>query len=188
MLISDDFQYSIEKSSIGIYLVEKLLRSIPSTIDIKNVEYDKTYQDIDIDLLRIYRDSTDEQVESIEVKSEFRFNAHYFFEYISNSNTKSLGCFYKSKADYWYYVFVLALEVHILPFEQVKQWVEDNWGRLERKVHPASQNQRYDTVGKKVFTKMILSEIPEIKVISLKEHVDEKVMEFARKYEITLPK
>lgn len=113
--------------------LEKWIKETKGGI-VTNVEGDKTYQEIDVDLTHTYSpDGKFPITKLIEVKVDsFHKTGNFFFETISNTNTGSLGCFMYTKSDEIYYYYPEARELYIMPTNEVREWFKRNMNRYKK--------------------------------------------------------
>ena len=151
----------------GVKDIEKYLLSLPETHSILNVEGHPVYRNKDIDLIQILKLG---KPIKIEVKTDTQhITGNYFFETISNNNTKSCGCFLYTEADFIYYYFIGIKELHILPLPEIRDWFIINQGRFFLKsagLTPAGMGE-YNSLGRCVPRNIALKENQNIKVVNL---------------------
>lgn len=116
------FKNSNKNAEIGAAEVTKYLEVTGWAVT--NVEGDKKYQELDIDLLA----SRNGETVTIEIKADSYGSktANYFCETISNTSKNTLGCFYATKSDYIFYYFLDTFELHIVPTEEAQEWLRAN--------------------------------------------------------------
>lgn len=93
---------------------------------VKNVENDKHFQTLDVDLIimKVFPPNTSPTAYMIEIKGDKYFKTNnYFIETISNMNTNSLGCFLLTKSDYIFYYFPNEKQLHIMPTKKAQEYV-----------------------------------------------------------------
>lgn len=129
-----------------IETIECYLKSLPSTTSVTNVESDKKYQVIDIDLLWEGVNKNNIPIKkSIEVKVDSYYHSgNIFFETISNDNKNSKGCMLVSKADYLFYFFPDIKLLYSFKLEEFKNWTLTNKHRFKMK---QCKNPTYNSYG-----------------------------------------
>lgn len=145
----------------GSAFIEQYLYSKSSVSKVINVEDFPKYQKADIDLVVEMKDDSSYTVE-IKVDQHFETTQNYFFETISNDVHNSLGCFLKSEADFFFYLFPQK-ELHIFALEPAKQWFLKNKDFFKERF---VQNQNYKSKGSLVPRKKFISE-NEVRVIKI---------------------
>lgn len=136
--------------------IEAFLLSLPGTVKVTNVEKDKMYQGIDIDLLWYVRSTKTGQIvkKTIEIKGDrYYHTGNYFFETISNSSKNTPGCFLITEADYVFYYFVEQKELHILPTTETRDWFlrnEKKFAEAQTSTSSANKKLLYKSFGRKV--------------------------------------
>lgn len=116
------FKNSNKYAEIGAVEVTKYLETTGWTVT--NVEGDKEYQSLDIDLVA----SRAGETVTIEIKADNYGSKtdNYFCETISNTSKNTLGCFYSTKADYIFYYFLDTFELHVIPAIEAQEWLRAN--------------------------------------------------------------
>lgn len=135
--------------------IEEFLWGLPGTMKVVNVEKDRMYQGVDIDLLWYVRSKKDGKIvkKAIEIKGDrYYHTGNYFFETVSNTNKNTPGCFLITESDYIFYYFVDQKELHIIPTVETRQWFLENQNRFsESKTSTSSANGLlYASLGRKV--------------------------------------
>ncbi|WP_162053381.1 hypothetical protein [Pontibacter pamirensis] len=152
--------------------IEALLRRQPATVEVINVESDPSYREKDIDLLwnRKLDDGSIKTI-SIEVKGDRWYKTgNYFFETCSNEGKGTPGCFMYTEADYVYYYFVNAKELHVLPMPATRDWFKNHIADFSEKKTstPVGNGKSYVTVGRLVPRCLVAAEVAGVKVLKLK--------------------
>lgn len=152
-----DFDGRYDVSKIAIDKVNDYLSSLNETIDIINVEDDKSFQKLDIDLVQV----TKKDVINIEVKSDTYDSGNFFFETISNATKETEGCFMYTRADYLYYYFTKSSTVYILPMPNTREWFIRNKSRFKEKKLATKERGKvlYYSYGFPVSIKTVLEEV-----------------------------
>jgi hypothetical protein len=92
--------------------IEEWLRGLSQTLDVRNVEDDPTYQQVDVDLLW----TTQKASYRVEIKGDrLHKTGNFFFETVSNAQKGTPGCFLYTEADLLFYYFVEPGHLYILP-------------------------------------------------------------------------
>lgn len=103
--------------------IEAFLRSLPYTLGVINVEDDKDYQKIDVDLLWVYKWRNQELLKKVEIKGDrYYWTGNYFIETISNKERNNPGCFMYTEADYLFYYFADTKELNVMPMPDARKW------------------------------------------------------------------
>ncbi|MGE5438038.1 MAG: hypothetical protein ACM3O3_12565 [Syntrophothermus sp.] len=123
----------VNVANIGTKIISNYLLSRDNTIKLINVEKDKKFQSIDIDLLLISNVDNNVELSTIEIKVDTYDTGNYFFETISNMNKNTDGCFLYSQAKWLYYYFLNTDELHIFEFSNIRLYLKDNYKRFESK-------------------------------------------------------
>lgn len=137
--------------------IESYLKSLPSTTSVINVEDDKHYQKIDIDLLWKGKNQNNmELTKSIEVKVDsYHHSGNIFFEVISNDNKNSQGCMLVSEADYLFYFFPEIKLLYSFKLSKFKEWTLINKHRFKIK---KCKNPTYNSWGYLIPRKILETE------------------------------
>jgi len=168
MVKSYTFEEKDSFSKKGIEIVSSYLRIAKETIEVRNVESDPNYQKNDIDIVWIYREQGDNFIVSIEVKTDSYTTGNFWFETISNEELKTIGCFFKSKAEYLFYYFTELDCLYIIHLKTAQSWLKENVSRFkESRTTTKNNNNQYThtTVGRLVPINVIIREIYGITII-----------------------
>jgi hypothetical protein len=135
--------------------IETFLLSLPDTVKVVNVEKDRNYQSLDIDLLWYVRSRKTGKIikKTVEIKGDrYYHTGNYFFETVSNTTKNTPGCFLITEADFVFYYFVDQKELHILPTEETRKWFLDNLHRFKEAKTSTSSSKGllYTSLGRKV--------------------------------------
>ena len=152
---------------IAIEDVTKWLQTLPITLYVENVELDKEYQQMDIDLIW-HRKAMISL--SIEVKGDnYNTTGNYFFETVSNSSKSTQGCFLYTQAKYLFYYFIYTRQLHILEMQKVKRWFINNQSRFMSKFPSTAINngELYCSEGKIVPIHIVKREVGITKIIEI---------------------
>lgn len=116
------FKNSNQYAEVAAAEISKYLESTGWIVT--NVEEDKYYQALDIDLVA----SKDGETCTIEIKADnYGFKTdNYFCETISNISKGTLGCFYATQSDYIFYYFLDTYQLHIIPTAEAQEWLKVN--------------------------------------------------------------
>jgi len=147
--------------------VTKYLLSLDETQRVENVEGIAAYQAIDVDLLWFARNG---RVVQIEVKGDrYHQTGNYFFETVSNQQRGTPGCFLYTEADYLFYYFVDAGELHVLPMPDVRDWFIAHMEEFrERETStPTRRGESYITVGRLVPRNQVKQQFSNVNVRKL---------------------
>lgn len=117
-----EFSKDLVKSKLETEKLMNFLKDHKSFKAFKNVEDDKRFQDADIDFLVKIKG----KVKSVEVKVDSYTSGNFFFELISNVKADTLGCVFKSKADFWFYYFSNYKKVYIFKTKDMQEYVKLN--------------------------------------------------------------
>jgi hypothetical protein len=155
----------------GSQNIEKFLYSYPGTTNVINVEKDKEYQKIDIDLVWEFLHKGKLITKLIEIKVDTYENTpNIACETISNTTKNTLGCFRYTKADYILYYFIKTGELFFINIKEVQPWFEKNFEYF-REVStrtPFSNGKGFYTTKCRLLPKKtLLKEFPKTKVINL---------------------
>lgn len=139
-----DFKTSNELGKIGEEITEKYLDQSNKVKSYINVTKNKKYQNKDIDFIV---KTNKQKIITIESKADQWDTSNIFFETISNIEKNTLGCMYKTEADYVFYYFIAFKELYILKREPYVNWFKKEhlylWGCRDKKVN----NKAYDSNG-----------------------------------------
>lgn len=158
--------------------VTTFLESLPSTRWVKNVEMDKAFQKMDVDLLWCYEKDGAEFVRKVEVKGDrYCESSNFFFEVISNTNKMTPGCFMYSEADYFFYYFPDTKELNILPLKRVRNWFiehENEFKEVYLKTNGNSSKTLYQTKGRIVSKSRVRKEVSGVRTIDISPYLLKK--------------
>ncbi|WP_299510045.1 hypothetical protein [uncultured Rummeliibacillus sp.] len=172
------FSYSMNEADNIAQLaykdIEKYLKHFDVTDEVIDVQNDKRFQSLDIDLLWKRTVNGNKETIKIEIKGDrWHRTGNYFFETISNNNKNTPGCFMYTEADYIFYYFLEIKELHILPMPTTRNWFVLHQDDFEEKATstPGANGQiAYKTIGKLVPKKTLHDnkKLPfQIKVVKL---------------------
>ena len=166
--------FSIAKQSA--FEIEKYLNKLDIVTRVQNVELDKEFQIIDVDLLVDYKDNGIIRTDKIEIKGDtYEKTGNYFFETVSNASKKTMGCFLYTQCDYLYYYFINIKELHILKMNDVRDWFLINPKKFATKqVYTKCEHGCYMTIGKVVPIHMVQKQVG-VKIIDISEYLVDKV-------------
>ena len=143
---SYNFNQCYEVSKAAISKVTRWLMEQKTIISVINVEDDKRFQELDVDLLAIMDDST---CKLIEVKTDRYDTGNFFLELISNVEKDSRGCILQTKSDYVFYYFTKIHKLYILSTYYLQKWLIDNHTHYNKKTVKTflSNGGSYHTIG-----------------------------------------
>ena len=146
--------------------IESYLYALPSTLNVINVENDKKYQILDIDLLWEGVNKSNVYItKSIEVKIDsYSKSGNIFFETISNDNKNTKGCMLVSKADYLFYFFPDTRILYSFKLKDFKNWTLSNKHRFKIK---KCKNPTYNSWGYLIPRNILENEFNSMKKIIL---------------------
>lgn len=162
------FKNSNNYAEVGAAEVTKYLEETGWTVT--NVEADKEYQALDIDLVA----EKDGETVTIEIKADNYGSktANYFCENISNTSKNTLGCFYATQADYIFYYFLDTFELHVIPTKEAQEWLRANESRYRThsvKTTGAKGEYWYSNQGRLV-RRTDLQKAVDVQVIDFKQY------------------
>lgn len=140
--------------------IESWLSSLPETVSIDNVEDNREYQKLDIDLIWTTTDGS----YKIEIKGDrYHKTGNFFLETHSNKERNTPGCFIYTEADFVFYYFVTSRVLYQLPMAETRKWFMENINRFrERSTTTKVGNSYYTTVGRLVPIKVAMEEVANI--------------------------
>ncbi len=173
------FKDQADSAKKGIDISCGYLKSLPSHVEIINVESNSEYQDKDIDLIWKYENAEKRLCEcAIEVKTDSYTTGNFWLETISNDVRNTEGCFLKSKADYFFYYFEKLDILYIIPLKSAKEWLVGNLNRF-RESKTSTKDKKsgthlYHTIGRIVPIETLKKElkISEIREVSKRAYRD----------------
>lgn len=153
-----DYASRNDISKIAIDKITKHLFGSVYTRDIINVEDDKRFQELDIDLICVYKNGPPD---NIEVKCDTYDSGNFFFETISNSSKGTEGCFMYTLADKLYYYFEKRDSFYILPMPETRNWFIENRYRFKEKELATRRGGKvlYYSYGYTVPIKKVIKEV-----------------------------
>ncbi|MDZ7704105.1 MAG: hypothetical protein U5L04_06435 [Trueperaceae bacterium] len=146
----------------GAKQIEAWLSSLGVTAKVENVEDDKQYQDIDVDLIwYTHRNPAGYKVE-VKVDSYYR-TGNFFFETFSNVERGTPGCFLYTEADLVFYYFPEVRRLFILPMPATRNWFVEHRERFRvRDTRTGVGNDYYTTRGCLVPRREVLAEVDDV--------------------------
>lgn len=137
-----DFKQSLVLGEQGEGIILDWFKNRNKTSEVLDVRGNPKYRADDIDF--IIKDKNGSS-RSIEVKTDSYKSGNFFYETVSAVETQSLGCMYKSKADYLVYYFINENKFYVIDFEEFNNWMS----KLIAERNPYAKfkqfkNNRYD--------------------------------------------
>ena len=173
-------EYTMEETSVvgegGVEDCKKYLKALPKTIDVIDVQSDKTFQKADVDLLWHEKYSFEDSLAEtwIEVKADrYHYTGNYFFETISNVQKNTPGCFMYTQAKLLFYYFEEQKELHSLWVEPIRKWFIENIESFpEKTLRTKVGDSYYESKGRLVNRDLVLKTFPNnSKVINLEKYL-----------------
>lgn len=158
-------------------LIIDFCKTLPSFYKIQDVHADMCWRDKGVDIILWYKDTQDNIHKTlIDVKGDTYNTGNFYFEYYSDEANQTPGCFIKSYADWFYYYFWETELLYCLPLPKVRKWWETNRNRFKdkRTKISSSHGRTWNSCGSCVPIATVLEEIPNIRIIDLKEYNKEK--------------
>lgn len=146
--------------------IEAWLKKNPITREVRNVEDDRRYRQLDIDLVW----KTTEGDETIEIKGDtYHTTGNFFFETLSNRERNTLGCFMYTEADFVYYYFVTIKKLYVLPMPKIRIWFQEHMNEFRERATEtaAGRDSFYTTVGRLVPIARVLKDFPDLIIHTL---------------------
>lgn len=180
--MNNGYSYSMSEAvnvaDIAYNDIENYLKRFNETLNIINVENDEYYRSKDIDMIWERKINNVIQRITIEIKGDrYHHTGNYFFETVSNDQKNTPGCFLYTEADYLFYYFVFAKELHILPMPATRNWFLENEYRYTKITKTSTVDNfgkfMYNTLGKLVpKVDVRAAEIEGMKIVKLKKSID----------------
>lgn len=142
-----NFSNSINTGKRGEELIKNWLNENPKISRVEDVTEVKRFQNKDIDLIAY---DLNGNPMTIEVKNDQYTSGNFFFETMSSIEAGTLGCMYKTEADYIFYLFEVTGELYILDRLKFIKWFETNKNKfIEKEVKNYRRNGKdtYTTQG-----------------------------------------
>lgn len=151
----------LQVAQIAASDIEAWLKENPETLEVKNVEANPEFQQIDVDL--IWTTKTGEF--KIEIKGDrWHKSRNFFFETASNKEKNTPGCFLYTQADYLFYYFIEPRILYVLPMLATRQWFNVCQNRFrERETRTRVGDSYYTTVGRLVPIAVVRLEVSGVK-------------------------
>lgn len=168
-------EYTMESrvsvSDVAVSMVTKYFHTLGYVV--QNVENDPAYRSIDIDLVVYKKGST--VTYTVEVKGDtYSKTGNIFFETVSNKGKSTPGCLLYTEAQYVFYVFVDSGRTIIMRPADVKKWFLANQNDFKvRTVKTKVKSSHYETEGRLVPIKRLLSDVPSTQEIQLSKAENE---------------
>lgn len=120
-----DFSGRDKLGKIGEAVCQEYLKTWSCVENIENVRNNKEYQKKDIDIVMTLKDN---QIVTVEVKTDSYKSGNMFYEMIANDVTNEIGCFEKTEADFIFYYFINPelRKAYIFNVEYLRDWVHKN--------------------------------------------------------------
>ena len=117
-----DFSGRDKLGKIGEAVCQEYLKTWSCVKNIENVRNNKDYQKKDIDIVMTLKD---EQVVTVEVKTDSYISGNMFYETISDDVKNEVGCFEKTEADFIFYYFINPQyrKAYVFNTEYLRDWV-----------------------------------------------------------------
>lgn len=161
-----------ERNSIaarGARQIEAWLSSLGVTVEVENVEGDRQYQDIDVDLVWYTHRKPEGYKVEVKVDSYYR-TGNFFLETFSNVEIDTPGCFLYTEADLVFYYFPEVRHLFILPMPETRDWFVEHRDRFEvRDTRTSVDNGYYTTRGCLVPRRAVLAEVANVREYRLPE-------------------
>ena len=163
-------KYTMEETAAvgeeGVEDCKKYLKSLSKTVNVYDVQGNKEFQIVDVDLLWYERYSHKEgrcRETWIEVKADRQYKTgNYFFETVSNKDKNTPGCFMYTKAKYLFYYFIDQKELHVLEVEPVREWFKENIELFTEKSTSTKVGDGFDpSKGRLVKRDLVLETFPD---------------------------
>jgi len=150
---SYEFEEQNSYSKLGIKHSCEYLNAFHKTVKVINVENNKNYQDRDVDLIWVtFSLEKGTEVWEIEVKIDSYTTGNFWLETISNDKTNSEGCFFKSKAKWYFYYFDKLDVLYIIPLHPAQEWLKQNFKKFKSSTtstkNKVTKKILYNTVGR----------------------------------------
>ncbi|MEG1502271.1 MAG: hypothetical protein RR370_02670 [Synergistaceae bacterium] len=148
---------------LGEDIIYQYLCKMPTVKEIKDVRNDKEYQKKDIDYILVMNTG---QERTVEIKTDSYISDNIFFETMSAKETNSIGCMYKTEAEWLLYYFLRTKELYILKMPDYRNWVDENISRFQkRKIGNwrRGQGKTYTSEGRLIPKQILESEFKNLK-------------------------
>jgi hypothetical protein len=141
--------------------IEAWLWSKPETVNVRNIELEPAFQQIDVDLIWVTQNSS----YKVEIKGDrWHKTGNFFFETHSNKEKGTPGCFIYTQADWLFYYFVSLQTLYMLPMPATRDWFITNINRFqERSTRTSVGISYYTTVGRLVPIAVVMTEVPSVR-------------------------
>ena len=141
--------------------IETWLWRKPESVNVRNVESEPAFQQIDVDLIW----TTHNDSYKVEIKGDrWHKTGNFFLETHSNFEKGTLGCFIYTQADYLFYYFVTPRTLYMLPMPATRDWFVACLNRFrERSTTTPVRGSYYTTVGRLVPITVVLQAVPGVK-------------------------
>lgn len=148
-------------SKLAATNIEAWLWSKPETVNVRNIELEPAFQQIDVDLIWVTQISS----YKVEIKGDrWHKTGNFFFETHSNKEKGTPGCFIYTQADWLFYYFVSPQTLYMLPMPATRDWFLTNINRFqERSTRTPVGNSYYTTVGRLVPIAVVMTEVPGVR-------------------------
>lgn len=158
----------------GTAEIVQVLSRKSETLAVINVEKDKDFQKIDVDLIWVYKYRGKVHTKFIEIKVDtYAQTGNYFIETVSNEKKQTKGCLLYSKAHYLFYYFIETKELNIIPMEKCRNWILANMNKfVEKKLKTQVGQDGYTSRGRLVPKKILNQSVPGVKTIFLTKYLN----------------
>lgn len=160
----NSFPYQNSIASKAATEIDTFLRSRKNIFDVINIEKDKQFQRKGIDLLCFICKSKTLKTKSIEIKADTHtYTNRYFIEVIGNDSKGTPGGMLYTIADYIFYYFINAKELHVIERIPLQKWICNNGKNLNYREVPTvdeNNNVLYNTIGTYVSREVFKDTVP----------------------------
>lgn len=122
----EKFNKDLNRGKVGEDVVKEYLNSLEWVEDVEDVREEIKYQKEDIDFVVKTSYNIEVKTDSLAHKT-----GNLAYEYISNKNYNSVGCFEKTKSDFIYYYLTESKELYIINTLSLQNYVAENKNNLK---------------------------------------------------------
>lgn len=168
MGVIHNFASSVKIGEAGEAIIYNYLSEMEDIVEIKDVRKDKLYQKKDIDYILVMKDGKER---TVELKTDTYVSPNIFFETMSANETGSVGCMYKTEAQWLLYYFIKTGELYVLKMPEYREWVDEHIHQFQkRKIgnYTRSKGKTYTSEGRLVPKEMLEKEFKNFKKVTIR--------------------
>jgi len=170
------FAQSLEVGAGGEALVLAFIRSLSSVAQAEDVSAAPEYRKIDVDFI-VHTLKGDILYYELKTEPTAHKTKNLFFEFLSNEEYGTEGCFLYSEADYWISFVPQSGDLYIFPLQECRAYIKKSYKFYTKKrVRNIAENSQYHSVGYAVPIVDVCQKVPYTRK-NIKDIVDYEYIE-----------